>query len=59
MKQKIYLLYFVASFMVFASLIDTAPNMMWRLIYSVLFVLSGQGAIDKIREVSREKNSEK
>lgn len=45
--------------MVFASLIDTAPNMMWRLVYSVLFVLSGQGAIDKIREVSREKNTEK
>lgn len=59
MKQKIYLLYFIASFMVFASLIDTAPNMMWRLVYSVLFVLSGEGAVDKIRGLCRGKNSEK
>lgn len=59
MKQKIYLLYFIASFMVFASLISTAPNMMWRLVYSVLFVLSGEGAVDKIRRLCREKNSEK
>lgn len=58
MKQKIYLLYFVASFMVFASLIDTAPNMMWRLIYSILLVLSGEGAIQMIREVRRGKDSE-
>lgn len=58
MKQKIYLLYFIASFMVFASLIDTAPNMMWRLIYSILLVLSGQGAVDKFREVRRGKDSE-
>lgn len=58
MKQKIYLLYFVASFMVFASLIDTAPNMMWRLIYSILLVLSGEGAIQMIREVKRGKDSE-
>ena len=44
--------------MVFASLIDTAPNMMWRLIYSILLVLSGQGAVDKFREVRRGKDSE-
>ena len=58
MKEKIYLLYFIASFMVFASLIDTAPNMMWRLIYSILLVLSGEGAIQMIREVKRGKDSE-
>lgn len=58
MKQKIYLLYFIASFMVFASLIDSAPNMMWRLIYSILLVLSGEGAVQMIREVSRGKDSE-
>lgn len=58
MKEKIYLLYFIASFMVFASLIDTAPNIMWRLIYSILLVLSGEGAIQMIREVKRGKDSE-
>ena len=58
MKQKIYLLYFIASFMVFASLISTAPNIMWRLVYSILLVLSGEGAVQMIREVSRGKDSE-
>lgn len=58
MKEKIYLLYFIASFMVFASLINTALNMMWRLIYSILLVLSGEGAIQMIREVKRGKDSE-